>query len=73
MAITQTDLDNLDAAIATGALRVEFNGRMVIYQHTDELIRARAHVLAVLTGAVAATPKSRGGTYRYMFTTARGD
>lgn len=74
MALTQTDLDNLDAAIATGELRVEFNGRMVIYRSVDALIRARQHVLAVLAGTVTSTPPTRRiGTYRYNFSTMRGD
>ena len=70
MALSSTDLDKLDAAIAQGALTVEFNGRRITYRSIDELLAARAHVAAQLA-AVAATPK--GATKRYTFTTLRGD
>lgn len=74
MALTQTDLDNLDAAIATGELRVEFNGRMVIYRSIDQLLRAREHVLSVLSGTMPSTPApKRTGTYQFNFKTARGE
>ena len=71
MALTQADLDTLDAAIATGELKIEYNGRMVVFRSIPELIAARAHVKQVLTTpAVAATPRSQ---YTYHFSTARGD
>ncbi len=73
MALTQTDLDNLDTAIATGELRVVFDGREVVYRSIAELKDARAHVLSVLNGTVASAPKARRGTYRFNFTTMRGD
>lgn len=74
MALTQTDLDTLDSAIASGELKVSYNGRMVEFRSVAELKSARAHVYDVLTGAVASTPKARRtGTYRYTFTTGRGD
>lgn len=74
MALTQTDLDNLDAAIASGELKVSVNGRSVEYRSIADLKAAREHVLAVLTGAVATAPAARRtGTYRYNFTTGRGD
>lgn len=74
MALTQTDLDNLDAAIATGELRVEFNGRVVIYRSVEQLLRARQHVYAVLTGTTPSTPApKRTGTYSFNFKSARGD
>jgi len=42
MAFTQTDLDALDRAIATGELSVRTDtGRMVTYRSMDELINAR--------------------------------
>lgn len=75
MALSQTDLDNLDAAIASGELKVAVNGRMVEYRSIGELTAARAHVLGVLSGTVptAAQPARRTGAYRYTFTTGRGD
>jgi roadblock/LC7 domain-containing protein len=71
MALTQTDLDNIDAAIATGELRVQFNGRLVEYRSIDELKKARAHVAEVL--ATAAAGGRSAGAYRFNFTTGRGD
>lgn len=48
MAITQQDIDDLDAAIVSGDLTVTFQGRTVTYQTTDALIKARAHAARVL-------------------------
>lgn len=70
MALTQSDLDALDSAIASNELRVEFDGRMVIYRSIPELISARAHVASVLA---AATRPARTGGFRFRFTTSRGD
>lgn len=71
MALSQTDLDNLDSAIATGELRVQFNGRSVEYRSIEELKKARAHVAQVLASAAG------GGrvptAYRVNFSTGRGD
>jgi len=70
MALSSTDLDKLDTAIAQGALTLEFNGRRITYRSMDELMAARAHVAAQLAAA-AATRK--GATNRYTFATLRGD
>ena len=48
MAITQQDIDNLDAAIVSGELTVTYQGRTVTYQTTDAMIKARAHAARVL-------------------------
>lgn len=71
MALTTTDLANLDTAIATGELKVEFDGRSVVYRSIPELMAARAHVASVLA---ATTPTTQRRTaYRFDFTTSRGD
>ncbi|MGB3068450.1 MAG: hypothetical protein WBC18_07880 [Ottowia sp.] len=75
MAFTQTDLDNVNAAIASGELRVRSsNGSEVSYRSIEELLKARAMIEADLaanvgsgTGGVA-----RRGSYRVNFTTGRG-
>lgn len=41
---TQTDLANLDAAIATGAKVVRFQDRTVEYQSTDAMMAARTTI-----------------------------
>lgn len=69
MALTQTDLDNLDTAIAAAELEVQLEGRKVRYRSTDELLKARAHVASVLSGA--ASPGQRRATYRPNFTSSR--
>lgn len=76
MAFTQTDLDNLNAAITYGELAVEVNGRKVVYRSVDDLIKARALVLGELSAASSASVGvngSRRGSYRVTFSTHRGD
>jgi len=41
MAWTQTDLDEIEKAIATGARRVKFSDREVEYASTTDLLRVR--------------------------------
>lgn len=70
MALSKSDLDALDQAIASGTLSVEFDGRRVTYQTTTQLITARDHVARV----VNAGPQNRGPqAFRFNFTTSRGD
>lgn len=70
MALSQSDLDALDSAIASGALAVEFDGRKITYQSTAAMIEARNHVATVVNGA----GQRRGPTaFRFNFTTSRGD
>lgn len=70
MALSQTDLDALDLAIASGTLSVEFDGRKMVYQNTSALIAARDHVAKV----VNAGAMNRGPSlFRFQFTTSRGD
>jgi predicted ATPase with chaperone activity len=70
MALSQSDLDTLDSAIASGTLSVEFDGRKVTYQTTAQLIAARNHVATVVNGAsLNRGPRS----FRFNFTTSRGD
>lgn len=76
MAYTQTDLDNLDAAIASGHRVVHAEGRRVEYGNIDEMLRARAHIagqIAAAAGTGANASTQRRGVYRFQFTTARGD
>jgi hypothetical protein len=48
MALSQSDLDALDPAIARGTLSVVFEGRKHVYQTTAALIQARDHVARVV-------------------------
>ena len=70
MAYTQADLDSLDKAIASGALSLELAGRRITYRSVEQLLAARAHVAGEL--AKASAPR-RGASYRYRFTTGRGE
>jgi hypothetical protein len=70
MAISQSDIDALDAAIVSGALSVEFDGRRITYQNTAQLIAARAHAVQVMSGNVRRTVPYIFG---FRFTTSRGD
>lgn len=72
MAITQTDIDRLDAAITSAELEVEFSdGRRVKYKSTSELMAARAHAVDVLASQ-APSGRGSGGIFRFRFTTTRG-
>jgi len=70
MALSQTDLDALDLAIARGTLSVTFDGRTHTYQNTTQLLLARDHVARVVNSG----SQNRGPTaFRFRFTTSRGD
>ena len=73
MALTQADLERLDAAIASESLEVQMGDRRIRYRSMDELIAARAHVAQQLAAAAASASGTRRGTRRYTFSTARGD
>jgi hypothetical protein len=71
MAFTSTDLDAVNAAIASGELTVRHNGREVTYRSVDELLKAKRTIEADL--AAAETGGRAGGSYRFTFQTGRGD
>lgn len=73
MAFTQTDLDNINSAIATGEMSVEFNGRKVVYRSVADLEKARSIVAADLAAATSTGASTRRGNYRVNFATHRGD
>jgi len=73
MAFTQTDLDNIQAAIAMGELSVEVNGRKVVYRSMPDLMAAETRIKTALAEADANTSSAtRRGSYRVTFTTHRG-
>ena len=53
MALSQTDLDNLEAALASGELSVEYEGRRVTFRSVDDLSRSIAYVKNALAAAAA--------------------
>lgn len=70
MALSQTDLDALDTAIAKAELEVEVDGNRVRYRSTSELLAARAHVASVVSAGSGATAR-RTGSFRFDFATQR--
>lgn len=50
MALTQTDVDRLEKAIAKGVLKVEYDGEAVTYQSVDQMLKALAYAKAELAG-----------------------
>ncbi len=55
MALSQTDLDALDLAIAAGQLTVRLGDRVLTYQSISEMLKARAHVAKVISNAGGVT------------------
>lgn len=51
MAFTTTDLTAIESAIATGELKVEIDGKLVIYRAIEELRLARDIIRAELQSA----------------------
>ena len=73
MALTQADLDRLDAAIAGNKLVVQHGERRIQYRSMDELMKAREHVAQQLAAAAAEQSGTRRSTRRFVFATHRGD
>jgi hypothetical protein len=73
MPFTSSDLANVDAAIASGELAVEVNGKRITYRSVDELKEARTLILGDIAAAGSSAGGTRRGAYRVTFTTARGD
>jgi hypothetical protein len=70
MAFTQTDLDAVNAAIASGELTVKHNGREVTYRSMTDLLKARETIQAELAAGVTGRA---GGAFRFTFGTLRGE
>lgn len=54
MALTQTDVDNLESALASGELTVEYDGRRVTFRSVAELVQALAYAKQEVAAASAA-------------------
>lgn len=59
MSFTTTQLDAIETAIASGELKVAFDGREVIYRSMDDLIKARNTISAALQSAGTVTRKRK--------------
>lgn len=73
MPFTSSDLAAVDAAIASGELTVEVEGKRVSYRSVADLLKARETIVGELNAATASATSPRRGTYAVRFTTARGD
>jgi roadblock/LC7 domain-containing protein len=60
MAFTAAQLAALDAAIASGELMVQYDGKRVEYRSMDDLLKARAFVAAQLEAQANPAPINRG-------------
>ena len=68
MAVTQADIDNLNAAIASGVRSVTLGGQTVIYSTSESLIKARDDLKAQL----AAQNPAQRPRQSYAFYAGRG-
>ena len=64
MAFTQTQLDAIDAAIASGELKITFDGREIVYRSIADLLKARDAIKAGLqeSGALPAVTRTSYAT-----------
>lgn len=69
MAVTQQDIDNLNAAIAKGVRSVTIGGQTVIYNTTESLIKARNDLQTQLS----AQSKPRRNKQMRAYYAGRGD
>lgn len=65
MAVSQLDIDNLNAAIASGTRSVTLGGQTITYGTVDALIKARNDLQTQLKVANATTKRSRQ-TYAHL-------
>ena len=68
MAFTTADLTALDRAIAASELEVELEGRRVRFDNFEGLKARRDYIAGLLAETARPT-----GSFRYRFTTSRGD
>ncbi len=59
MAFSTADLTNIEAAIATGEMTVEIDGRRVTYRSIDDLRKARNIISAALQSSGVAAKATR--------------
>lgn len=72
MAVTQQDLDNLNAAIASGARSVTIGGQTVIYNTTESLIKARNDLRSELLAQNAQATGKRRPKQSLLYQAGRG-
>lgn len=63
MAYTQTDLDRIDRAIASGTLSVELDGQKITYRSMDDLLKARGLISSVVNAGSTASSSLSFGSF----------
>ena len=63
MAFTQSDIDSLKAALATGVSEATVEGRRVVYRSTSEILTAIARAEAEVAAAAGAPDVTRLNVY----------
>ena len=63
MAVTQADIDNLNAAIASGVRSTTLGGQTVIFGTAESLIKARNDMVAQLAAQTATRPRQSYAYY----------
>lgn len=71
MALTQTDLDNLEAAMVSSELEVELEGRRVRYRSLAELKGAYQIAKDIINAQAAGGAARQTGSFRFQYTTSR--
>ena len=72
MAVTQQDIDALNAAIASGERVVVLNGQSVTYRSIDDLIKARNDLRKEMADAAATTAGKTRVKRAYAYHSGRG-
>lgn len=72
MAVTQADIDALNAAIASGARSVTLGEQTVIYNTTESLIKARNDMRNELLAQQQAAAGTQRGRQTYVVSGGRG-
>lgn len=67
MALSQTDVDNLETALASGELTVQYNGKSVTFRSVKEIKEAIGYTKSAIEKAVA------GGAITQSFTSFSRD
>lgn len=72
MAVTQADIDNLNAAIAEGTRQVVIGGQSILYQTTESLIKARDDLSKQLRDAEAKASGKKRSKQTVAYHAGRG-
>jgi len=70
--VTQSDIDSLNRAIASGTRSVTIGGQTVVYNTTESLIKARNDMQTQLNAQNAQTTGKRRSKQTLLFQSGRG-